>query len=267
MDFMLILVLVLLGLLLLSFWGNMLLLMMLMFTPAWIWFKAWIFKLPLFIMHRKDNFLDIKVGRKPQANFSYIKGIGPFELEKGTARLDSKSKVPIYNVLTDNCRTMELSKAAIITELKNAGFLMAKWRHLNLLRKIGSDKQYAIDRYNALQAKSPEKAEAFREFCKKIEVSKIEVKLFKTYNFNELYNLYPDDYNPVAVETSNQLAIQKYKRENKSIGDVLKWALAFIIILLGFGMLYVMLTRNGGGAQEIRLVGAGLANGTRVIVG
>lgn len=236
------------------------------FTPALPWFMAWFGRRPLFCINYKDGITTWKVGSKRLGNFSKVKRLGYYELEKGTGNLDLKTKIIWYNVLTEHAKTQPLYKAAIIDELKNLGFRVMKWADLRFIINSAVNNTWANEEYKRLKAISIKKAQRFLEVVKNIRKARVNIKYGVSYKLSSLYNLFSNDYNPAGVEEAVVLGVAADRKKRGT--DMMAWAFVIFLILLGVGICYTLIT-GGQGSQEVvvKFTPDMLANASQMIAG
>lgn len=245
----------------LSFMVNGLFIVILKFTPAWQMFTAWWKRKPLIWLHSMDNQVELVTGSRPKDNWSEVKGLGPFRLQRGTGELERKSKVLMYHVLTDNCDTVTMEKAAVINELRQQGYNLFGWQDLKYLMDAATNDEWVKAKYKDLNATQPTKARQFKEFVEKVRASQIPLFNHRSYRFNDLYNLYPNDFNPVGVESAIDIAVQLDRKKRND--QLIKWgamAMFALLLLIGGAIAYTIIRQTTSPEIIVKLGSQVLSN-------
>lgn len=235
------------------------------FTPAWVWLKAWWLRRPLIFVHYMDNIYDIKVGSKMEANMSTVKNLGPYELSRGSGEIERKTKMLTYHALTENSKTQTLWKAAIIKELREIGFMINKWADLKAIMDAATNNQWCREQYQRLATTNAKAAEKFKLYVKNIRRQSVDIFLNKSYKFNELYNLFPNDFSPVTVDEARTLAVLADRK--KRTKEFMPIAIAIFILLLGFAVFYVVFKQQGQEEYVIKIATDTIKNNASILTG
>lgn len=265
MDWIFILLILVIVFFLLWFFTFIFLILVMKFTPAMTWFKAWFLRRPVLALHYKDGLSRFVCGGKRMGNFTKVKGLGQYELCKGTSNFDIKTKMPWYNIIAEQVKTLDVWMPAIITELKEMGYQVEKWKDLDSLINAATDKSWCVREYKRLKKVSKDAAERFILMVKNIRRNAIKVYLNRAYKFNELYNIFPNDYNPACVDEAVQLGIAADRRKREH--NIFAIAMAIFIIVLVFVIAYLAITKGGNQAVTVKVTGEMLKNSTNLLVG
>jgi hypothetical protein len=242
-----------------SIFINLMLIVVIAMTPAWTFFIARIMRKPVIITHSQDNMSEIKAGSRIIADWSTVPKLGPFHLPKGSGTWEPKAKVRLYNVLTTQSEAQNLLKAALMDAARQEGHKLFGWKDMEMVFRALKDDEWVKSTYQYMHQKRPAKANDFKSWVKKVRGDSLLVLNHTAYKFNELYNMFPNNFNPVNVETSNQLAVARANKGNFTMTIV--WFTGIFLILLGAAIAYMMI-KNGTPPQIIVKMAENGANAT-----
>lgn len=240
----------------------------LMITPAGVWLKAKIMRRPLICMHFKDGIKTRFVAaNKTLGNFAMVKGFGYYELAKDTASFDQKGKLIWYNVLTENAKSQQLYKAALVQELKELGYKLESWHDLKKVIDVATnqtDKSILTQEYDRLLKQSKEKAEKFKLIIKNISRGTIDLVFNKSYKFAVLYNLFSNDYNPSQINEAIHIALMEDRRKRNV--NIFAIVIIISVLLIVAAIAFTIIKSSTGPTEVVLQVAPGMIkNGTTLV--
>lgn len=242
------------------------LLLVFIFTPGGIWLKAKILRRPLICARYKDGIkTQFIVPKKILGNFAEVRKVGCIELAKDTANFDTKGKVIWYDALLESAKTHNLTKAALLQELKEFGYKIDSWRELREIIDLSKDKNYLLKKYEEVKKKFPEKVGKFKKIAKNLYEGSIEIIWGKTYKIATLYNLFANDYNPAQVNEYGYLAVQE-DRKKRNV-NVFIWVILIAILLIVAAIAYTIIKSNAPTQVVLEVTPGLLKNSSNVLVG
>lgn len=234
-------------------------------TPGGTFLLAWIRKMPVIALRHKDVTAEFLCGKRRLGNFVEVKKKGFFELQKGTGNFDMKSKVMWYDCITEQAASQGLWKAALVKELRDAGYEINSWQDLRYLMACAKDKEWISKEYRRLKAISGSIADKFKLLVKNIRRNTVDVFSAKSYKISELFNLFPNEMSPANVHEATVLAVQMDRKLRDK--NIMAYVMGFFIICLGAGLAYVLFTSNSTPEVIVRVSADALMNGSSMLKG
>lgn len=209
------------------------------FTPAMKFFKAWLSKSPLIWTTYRNGMGEFMKGKVTDPGWVEVEGIGDFFLSEKSYTLDLKSKVPIFTAFSEFAFTIPKEYAAIVQELREAGFVVNNYRDLKHLVNLSHDKTYQSEFLEGI--KDGEKYEEVKKIISKLEKQKLNLPLYKTIQMHELNSMFPNNISPVNVRSKVVNAVTREKKKNDAKENLIKWliggAVATLIISIAAALM------------------------------
>lgn len=244
---------------------TILLIIIFIWTPARTFLKARFKHMPVMALRYKDFSSRFICAKRRLGNFVEVKGMGMYELVKGTGNFDINSKVIWYDCLTEQVATQSLYKAALITELRNIGYSINKWADLKYLMDCAANKEWVLTEYARLKKVGESTAEKFKVLVKNIRKGTVDIFTAKSYKVSELYNLFPNDYAPAYVDEASHLSVMLDRKTRNR--DMVKYALVFVFLAIGAGVLYTMIKQGSPPDVVCSFTTDAITNATNMLQG
>jgi hypothetical protein len=175
--------------------------------------KAMFLRLPLMYLVGRENIGEFKTFKQEFGN-AVVKKVGIFNMTENSHTIEKHSRIPIFFAFTDFAATMDLQYPAVIQELREKGYKISTIDDVtNLIDTVKSN------------------------LNKQIEVT---VKPFKTYQIQNLENMYPLNVSPVFVDAQVQGELNRFNKLMRAA----PMALMGVVVLLVAGSVAVLLIQK-----------------------
>lgn len=213
------------------------------FTPAMTFFKAWLGKKPVFHVAGRNQLGSFVAGKVTEPGWADVKG-EPVSMSEGSSLLDAKSKIPIFFMFDEFAFTIPREYAAIIHELREAGFVINNFKDYEKLIRLTSDESYINSYIESIE--NPEEKERIRsallQLKEQIGEKKVELTPFKTYKLHSLGNMFPNNISPTNVRAKMVNQEARLRKKHQLGDDMKKWLLVggitMFILAIAAGLLF-----------------------------
>ena len=241
-------------------------------TPAMIFFKAKFGKKMILINPDEDRRLVFRVANK-DSDMAYVKNKGYYIIDPNHVSIESSSKIPTAIVYGSFGESIGSEDAEITEKLKSMGVN----NYIELIDRMYND----ITADTALKIGLINKQQYDEQPNKIYKIPKEnndEVKIFgKTVSFDNVVKYFSKNTRADLIESKIQHRISAMKMEKLGgkAGDIFKWAVILVIVIIGGALAYNMITMGKVNPQQAQQVGgivgqavnqiSGATNGTALV--
>lgn len=201
-------------------------------TPLLTFAKAVLSGNPLFIMLSNTGFYNLKIGKKPKFQASYIKKIGPVFLSPNSGLIERGSKIQTFFIFGEMGATIPPEYPAILETAREKGL---KVRNFDDYKDIAENEELPIN-----------------------------IPLYKTFKVNGLKDMFPYDMSSAFLDS----IIESEKQAGNIFNDnLIKWAFAggFFLVCAAIAV-YVIFNMTQQAPTETIIRTVELVNNSRVVV-
>lgn len=172
-------------------------------TPALTFLKASMAKLPVMFIIGKDG-LGKFTAFKPENGAAKVGKDGLYNLTEGSQVLELGSKIPMYFAFRDMAATLDPQYPAIIQEIREKGLAITNIEDIKRYQKMiraGVASDFPID-----------------------------VRSYKTYNFSDLENMFPNNLDPTFIDATVQCEVAKSLKILKAGPQIMMGVVTLLIV-------------------------------------
>jgi len=182
---------------------SIILILILWKTPAMIFLKASVMKLPMMYIIGKDRMGYFKTF-KSQNGAAKLGKDGLYHLTESSHTLEAGSKIPIYFAFRDLAATLLPEYPAIIQEIREKGVVIN-----NIEDVLTYMKQIKLGMKEDLP---------------------ITLHAYKTYKFHDLENMFPNNLDPTFIDATVQCEISKGLKMMKMAPTIIGGAVVLVMV-------------------------------------
>ena len=172
-------------------------------TPALTFLRASMSKRPVMFIIGKDG-LGKFTTFKPQNGAAMVGKDGLYNLTEGSQVLEIGSKIPLYFAFRDLAATLDPEYPAIVQEIKESGLAITNIEDIKRFHKLIKDG-------------------VTNDFP-------VNVEAYKTYNFADLENMFPNNLDPTFIDATVQSEVAKSLKIMKAGPQVLMGVVTLVIV-------------------------------------
>jgi hypothetical protein len=202
------------------------LLLMVLWTPALTFFKARLKKIPIIRLMNRAGMSKYMLMTDVWKGTGDVKKIGTFQLSDKSGMTDVKSGVKVFDGFSEFGATIPENYAPIVQELRTAGLVINSW----------NDYKFYLDLVNPLTtenilAKAKDEKDKARliDIRTKLREHKINIKPFQTYKMADLVQMFPNNVRPEFIEAR---VIYKVASKIKAMKLDRQWLLILGVFLI-----------------------------------
>lgn len=209
------------------------------FTPAVVFFKAWMSKSVVAWVKFRTGLGEFRIAKSEDPGSVDVKDLGFVQLVEGSQVLERNSKVPVYDVFAEYGASIPKEYPAIIQELREEGFVVNSFRDYAHLVKLAGNDVYASQ--HLAEIKDEVLRKETEERIKVLKEMEITIKPYKTYKVHELAFMFPNNMTPGYVDAKVTNAVLRKVNKMKGHQQILIYG-AFAILILVIAAVIVIKT-------------------------
>lgn len=212
------------------------LVLMIKFTPAKPFLKAWITRTPVFRAAYRTGFAEFLNGRIDANGMAKAKGIGPVQLTENSQYIEKNSKCAVYEMFAEYGATIPKEYAAILQELRERGIKIRNYDDYRTVIELATDSK-AVAKY--LEGLKGEDLKNAQKKVAELQDLKVELKKFKSYAMHDMAFMFPNNISPLYTDAIITTEVMRERKNSKLQKELLiVVGVTVFIILIGVAIYF-----------------------------